>query len=141
MTCTGYGCGGRAWSVPKPTNLLPLALSARAREAAGITVVEAAWLRTRLFPDRREDVAAYVVAPAERQIEITLPATPAPSVVEVQVDGSPVPQVARDDGDQTDWLVYYASDAERDLWRLEAGSEPPPKQVPAHPRALPVAPV
>ena len=48
---------------------------------------------------------------------------------------------ARDDGDPTDWLVYYASDVERELWRLEAGLEPPPKQVPAHPRALPVAPV
>jgi hypothetical protein len=94
-TTTG---GGRTWSVAKPTNLLPLALSARAREAAGVTVVEAAWLRTRLFPDRREDVATYVVAPAESQIEITLPATPAPAAVEVQVDGSPVPLAARDDG-------------------------------------------
>lgn len=90
--------GGRTWSVPKARNLFALAVSARAREAAGVTVVEAAWLRTRLFPDRREDVAAYVVAPAESQIEITLPATPAPSAIEVQVDGSPVPLVARGDG-------------------------------------------
>lgn len=90
--------GGRTWSVPKPSTLLPLALSARAREAAGVTVVEAAWLRTRLFPERREDVAAYVVAPAESQLEIMLPSAPAPSAVEVQVDGSPVPLAARDDG-------------------------------------------
>ena len=90
--------GGRTWSVPTLKNLLPLALSARAREAAGVTVVEAAWLRTRLFPDRREDVAAYVIAPAESQIEITLPAEQAVSAVEVRVDGSPVPLAARDDG-------------------------------------------
>ena len=87
---------GRTWSAPKPRNLFPLALSARAREAAGVTVVEAAWLRTRLFPDRREDVAAYVVAPAESQVEITLPA--APAAVEVRVDGSPLQLEARDDG-------------------------------------------
>ena len=87
---------GRTWSAPKPRNLFPLALSARAREAAGVTVVEAAWLRTRLFPDRREDVAAYVVAPAESQVEITLPSTPA--AVEVRVDGSPLQLEARDDG-------------------------------------------
>jgi hypothetical protein len=90
--------GSRTWSIAKPANLLPLALSARAREAAGVTVVEAAWLRTRLFPERREDVAAYVVAPAQSQIEITLPTTPPPSAVEVQVDGSTVPLPARDDG-------------------------------------------
>ena len=89
---------GRTWSAPKPRNLFPLALSARAREAAGVTVIEAAWLRTRLFPDRREDVAAYVVAPAERQVEITLPSSPAPTAVEVRVDGSPLPLEARDDG-------------------------------------------
>lgn len=87
---------GRTWSVPKARTLLPLALSARTREAVGVTVVEAAWLRTRLFPDRREDVAAYVIAPAESQVEITLPSTPA--AVEVRVDGSAVPLAAPDDG-------------------------------------------
>lgn len=42
------------------------------------------------------------------------------------------------DGDPTAWLVYYASDEEREEWRLEEGRDPPPKQVPAYPRALPV---
>ncbi|MFM7137343.1 MAG: hypothetical protein ACKO1M_09805, partial [Planctomycetota bacterium] len=42
--------GGRAWSVPKATTLLPLALSARAREEASFAVAAAAWLRTRLLP-------------------------------------------------------------------------------------------
>jgi len=45
------------------------------------------------------------------------------------------------DEDPTAWLTYYASDEERAVWRLEAGREPPPRRVPAHPRALPTAPV
>jgi hypothetical protein len=48
---------------------------------------------------------------------------------------------ASDDGDLATWLTYYASDEEREAWSLESGHEPPPRRVPAHPRALPVAPV
>lgn len=44
-------------------------------------------------------------------------------------------------GDPSAWLAYYASDEEREEWRLEEGRDPPPRQVPAYPRALPVAPV
>jgi len=47
---------------------------------------------------------------------------------------------ATTDGDQAAWLAFYASDEEREEWRLEEGRDPPPKQVPAYPRALPVAP-
>ena len=43
--------------------------------------------------------------------------------------------------DATVWLTYYATDAERELWSHEEGREPPPRQVPRHPRALPSAPV
>jgi len=39
------------------------------------------------------------------------------------------------------WLTYYASDAEREQWSQEEGRDPPPRQVPRHPRALPTAPV
>ena len=46
---------------------------------------------------------------------------------------------ASDDGDPTAWLTYYASDEEREDWRLEEGRDPPPRAVPPHPRALPVA--
>ena len=41
------------------------------------------------------------------------------------------------EGDPTVWLTYYASDEEREEWRLEEGRAPPPRQV--QPRALPVA--
>ncbi len=46
---------------------------------------------------------------------------------------------ASDDGDPTAWLTYYASDEEREDWRLEEGRDPPPRAVPSHPRSLPVA--
>ena len=48
---------------------------------------------------------------------------------------------ASDDGDMGAWLAYYASDEEREAWEAETGREAPARLVPAHPRALPVAPV
>jgi hypothetical protein len=48
---------------------------------------------------------------------------------------------ASDAEDATIWLTFYASEQEREQWRLEEGRDPPPAQVPAYPRALPVAPV
>jgi hypothetical protein len=89
---------GRSWSVSKPKDVFALALSARTRAAASVTVIEAAWLRTRLFPDRREDVASYVIAPAESQVAIDLPPTPAEASFEVRLDGSSLPVTAQADG-------------------------------------------
>ncbi len=43
--------------------------------------------------------------------------------------------------DPTIWLTFYASDEEREAWRLEEGRDPPPRAVPPYPRALPTAPV
>jgi hypothetical protein len=43
--------------------------------------------------------------------------------------------------DASIWLTYYASDEEREQWSLEEGRDPPPRAVPAYPRALPTAPV
>jgi len=37
------------------------------------------------------------------------------------------------------WLTYYASDDEREEWLLEDGHDLPPRRIPAHPRAMPVA--
>lgn len=44
------------------------------------------------------------------------------------------------DEDRTAWLAFYASDEEREEWRLEEGREPPPRLVPAFPRTMPAAP-
>ena len=35
------------------------------------------------------------------------------------------------------WLAYYASDEERDAWRLETGQALPPRRNPPHPRRMP----
>jgi hypothetical protein len=43
--------------------------------------------------------------------------------------------------DDSVWLTFYASDEEREEWRLENGRDPPPRRVPPYPRALPTAPV
>jgi hypothetical protein len=48
---------------------------------------------------------------------------------------------ATDADDISIWLIYYASDLEREQWSLEEGREPPPRQIPPHPRMLPTAPV
>jgi hypothetical protein len=48
---------------------------------------------------------------------------------------------ACDGDDPTTWLIYYASDFEREQWAIESGGELPPRAVPPYPRALPVAPV
>jgi hypothetical protein len=44
------------------------------------------------------------------------------------------------DDDASVWLMYYASDDEREEWRLEEGRDPPPRLVPPFPRAMPAAP-
>lgn len=48
---------------------------------------------------------------------------------------------ASESGDLTSWLAYYASDDEREEWAVAEGRDPPPRLVPAYPRALPTAPV
>ena len=48
---------------------------------------------------------------------------------------------ASDGEDSTIWLTFYASDEEREQWSMEEGRDPPPRQVPSHPRALHTAPV
>jgi hypothetical protein len=48
---------------------------------------------------------------------------------------------ASDSEDMSVWLTYYANEQEREQWRLEEGRDPPPRQIPAHQRALPIAPV
>ena len=48
---------------------------------------------------------------------------------------------ATDTGEPTHWLMYYASEQEREEWSLEEGRELPERRVPSYPRALPTAPV
>ena len=89
----------RSWTAAKPQAVVPLAISARQRSAAGETVVEAAWLETRLLPDRRDDVYTYAVATSAERISLSLPegflplrdGEADPGAVEVRLDGQLVP--------------------------------------------------
>ena len=81
-----------AWSTAKPQHVIPLTVSARGADAARSTVIEAAWLQTRLAPGIREEIRSYVVSTAESRITIALPEavsqSPAgESACEVRLDG------------------------------------------------------
>lgn len=92
---TSRGGGIRSWSAPKPQPFLPLSLTERVREAVSGTVVEAAWLQTRLFPQAREDIATLLVTGASGPFAVQLPLPEIlPESCDVRVDGRLIP---------TDW--------------------------------------
>lgn len=97
---SGQGtAASRTYSTSKHQSFLPLAVSARSREAASVTVVEAAWIQTRLYPEVREDIATYVVSGRGGPLEIGLPeGVPDPATVEVRLDGKPVSEAVRPGG-------------------------------------------
>jgi hypothetical protein len=123
----------RSWTAAKPQTIVPLAISARQRSTAGETVVEAAWLETRLLPDRRDDIYTYAVATSAERISLSLPegflplrgGETDPGAVEVRLDGQLVPGAVRPDGRVTvelprpvavnrgAWLLQIASSRER----------------------------
>lgn len=98
--------GQRAWVAAKPQDGLDLSLAPPRLSGEGETVVEAAWLETRLFGDRREEVCTYVLSSAASRLELALPPTwargagegPERAAIEVQIDGTPVPALPRTDG-------------------------------------------
>lgn len=94
---TGQGsAASRSYSATKPQHHFPLAVSARSREAASVTVIEAAWIQTRLFPTTREDIATYVVSGPGGRLEISLPPELASrGNVEVRLDGQPINDAVR----------------------------------------------
>jgi hypothetical protein len=97
---SGQGtAASRSYATSKRQYFLPLAVSARTREAASVTVVEAAWVQTRLFPKVREDISTYVVSGLGGPLEIGLPdGIEDVADVEVRLDGQPVPKAVRPGG-------------------------------------------
>lgn len=63
----------RAWVAGKRQQTVRLAIATRPRASASGIVVEAAWLRTELLADRREDVFSYVLGGSGERITVTLP--------------------------------------------------------------------
>lgn len=95
------GATAQTWTAIRPQADVPLALSTRRSDAARSMVVEAAWLRTRLLPGQREDVATYVVSGATGPIACTLPGDAADSertIREVLLGGTVVPSAVRPGG-------------------------------------------
>ena len=115
----------RVWTAAKPQEFVPLALAVRQRLLAGETVVEAAWLETRLTRDRREDVYTYAIASSADRIRLSLPAgfiplresKPDPSAVEVRLDGRLLSGAVRSDGRVVAELPLAA--AGRGAWLLQ----------------------
>ena len=89
-----------AWSAAKPQHLLPLSLASRRAAEARVTVIEAAWLRTRLLPDGREDVFTCCLSGAAERLAVTLPVIPegGAGTYEVRLDGLVQPDALRGDG-------------------------------------------
>lgn len=117
------GTGSRAYASGKPQHVLPLAISRRVGEAASVTVVEAAWLQTRIFPEAREDIATFVVSGPGGPLEMRMPprlGREDPSACEVRIDGRPAPGALRGDGT----LVVELPDGS-DRWLVEVRSAAP----------------
>lgn len=131
----------RTWTTARAQESVPLAISARKRSAIGDTVVDAAWLQTRLLDNRRDDVYRYAIVSSADQIILTLP--PSFTVdtgesaevdvgprtdartVEVRLNGQVLPGAARTDGTvvvelpqragNAAWLVEVAASQRRDF--------------------------
>lgn len=101
----------RSWVAARREDMVPLALVSRPRVSTGGTVVEAAWLQTRLLADRREDMHACVLVGAGERVVLDLPCRDADGVeCDVTLDGVPLSATSRGE----DSLVF-------DLPRLPAG--------------------
>jgi len=80
----------RVWVAQRPHDAVPLAVAARQR-AVVEAVVEAAWLRTLLLADRREDVASYVLSGGGDALAVTVPTASGAVACSVTCDGQPLP--------------------------------------------------
>ena len=127
----------RTWTTARSQEMVPLAISARKRSPQGDTVVDAAWLQTRLFGDRREDIYRYAIISSAELITLSMPpgvtaaaddASPTDaathdrdshdhdSAVEVRLNGQPVAGAVRTDGQVVIELPRRAGNA---AWLVE----------------------
>jgi len=91
----------RAWVASRRQQTARLAIATRPRVSTGGIIVEAAWLRTELLPDRREDVFSYVLGGAGERTTVSLPGTGDDGedrTCAVRLDGATLPVLATADG-------------------------------------------
>jgi len=121
----------RAWTSAKVQPSVPLALSARRWSAVGETVVEAAWLETRLLPALRHDAYTFSISSFGDAVTVSLPADlvplrggePDPAAVQVRLDGVLLEGVVQADGRATIALPRTtAVGAARGCWLLQIES-------------------
>jgi hypothetical protein len=86
--------GSRSWSTIRRQDVVPLAVAARRRSAAGRLAIDAALLRTTVFPDRREDLFTYAISGAAERVEFALPFADG----DIRLDGQPVAAATRTGG-------------------------------------------
>ena len=122
------GVGGRSqtWTAVTRQTKVPLALSTRSGDSVRTAVVEAAWLRTRLLPGRREDVATYVVSGVTGPIGCTLAADAAGdrsrTIHEVLLEGAVVRGAVRAGGRI---VIEPPEQDPRRHWRIDIRSVTP----------------
>lgn len=78
-----------AWTAARPQAAVPLALAARRRVAVDV-VAEAAWLRTHVLADRREDVATYALSGGGDGATVVVPAAAEVVSCTIELDGTPL---------------------------------------------------
>ena len=96
----------RTWVATRIQESVPLTFSTQLGNGSGDTVVEAAWLETRLLADRREDRFRYAVTTTGRRLVLAISPTSLPlrdgkpdaAAVEVRLDGRPIVGAVRPDG-------------------------------------------
>ncbi len=96
----------RTWVATRIQESVPLTFSSQPGNGSGDTVVEAAWLETRILADRREDRFRYAVTTTGRRLVLALPPSclpmrnglPDAAAVEVRLDGQPIVGAVRPDG-------------------------------------------
>jgi hypothetical protein len=80
----------RSWTAARPQEAVPLAIAAR-RRADVDAVVEASWLRTIALPDRREDIAIFVLSGGGESVTVAVPAPIDALACSVALDGVSLP--------------------------------------------------
>jgi hypothetical protein len=92
--------GPLEWVAARRQDAVPLAIAARPRVAANEVVVEAAWLRTHLLPEGREDIATYALAGRFEPTSIVVPIAGGDPLAscEARLDGVALPTTNHPDG-------------------------------------------
>lgn len=118
---SGASPSRRVWFATRSQTSVPLAVTRRRSVAGGDVSVEAAWLRTGAFPDRREDVYIYALAGSAGSVPVTLPAALRAATgggLTISVDGDPRAVEPNADGVITIDLPPREG-GERSRWLLE----------------------